>query len=172
MRRVVVTGLGLVTPLGSDVETSWKNLIAGKSGAGFEQVGIAKYGAFAPIVGAFAFVFMFGLPGLFIHLVNKFQDIGRRGDKVVRNSLGWMYEPLRSGCEWHLGAEMVRVLLLTSWLGFLARSCAMRVLAAQLIAVAFTTLFLWSRPPVKILQKLFSTGKTWIIIVAPCSAVP
>lgn len=34
MRRVVVTGLGLVTPLGSDVETAWSNLIAGKSGAG------------------------------------------------------------------------------------------------------------------------------------------
>jgi 3-oxoacyl-[acyl-carrier-protein] synthase II len=34
MRRVVVTGLGLVSPLGGDVETSWKNLIAGESGAG------------------------------------------------------------------------------------------------------------------------------------------
>jgi 3-oxoacyl-[acyl-carrier-protein] synthase II len=34
VRRVVVTGLGLVTPLGGDVETSWANLIAGKSGAG------------------------------------------------------------------------------------------------------------------------------------------
>jgi 3-oxoacyl-[acyl-carrier-protein] synthase II len=34
MRRVVVTGLGLVTPLGSDVETTWKNLIEGKSGIG------------------------------------------------------------------------------------------------------------------------------------------
>jgi 3-oxoacyl-[acyl-carrier-protein] synthase II len=34
MRRVVITGLGLVTPLGADVETSWANLIASKSGAG------------------------------------------------------------------------------------------------------------------------------------------
>src|SRR3546814_4183993 len=31
---LVVTGLGLVTPLGGDVETSWANLLAGKSGAG------------------------------------------------------------------------------------------------------------------------------------------
>jgi len=34
MRRVVVTGLGLVTPLGSSVETTWANILAGKSGAG------------------------------------------------------------------------------------------------------------------------------------------
>ena len=34
MRRVVVTGLGLVTPLGADVETAWANIVAAKSGAG------------------------------------------------------------------------------------------------------------------------------------------
>ena len=34
MRRIVVTGLGLVTPLGADVETVWKNILASKSGAG------------------------------------------------------------------------------------------------------------------------------------------
>jgi 3-oxoacyl-[acyl-carrier-protein] synthase II len=32
-RRVVITGLGAVTPLGNDAETFWENLTAGKSGA-------------------------------------------------------------------------------------------------------------------------------------------
>ena len=32
MRRVVVTGLGMLTPLGNDVATSWDGLIAGRSG--------------------------------------------------------------------------------------------------------------------------------------------
>jgi 3-oxoacyl-[acyl-carrier-protein] synthase II len=31
-RRVVVTGLGLVTPVGTTVEESWENILAGKSG--------------------------------------------------------------------------------------------------------------------------------------------
>lgn len=31
-RRVVVTGLGLLTPVGNTVEESWKNILAGKSG--------------------------------------------------------------------------------------------------------------------------------------------
>ncbi|OJV84921.1 MAG: beta-ketoacyl-[acyl-carrier-protein] synthase II [Bacteroidia bacterium 44-10] len=34
LKRVVVTGLGAITPLGNDVETTWKNALAGKSGAG------------------------------------------------------------------------------------------------------------------------------------------
>ncbi|HEY4118098.1 MAG TPA: beta-ketoacyl-[acyl-carrier-protein] synthase family protein [Byssovorax sp.] len=34
-RRVVVTGVGVVCPLGNDVETTWKNLLAGRSGVDF-----------------------------------------------------------------------------------------------------------------------------------------
>ncbi len=33
LKRVVVTGLGAITPLGNDVETTWKNAVDGVSGA-------------------------------------------------------------------------------------------------------------------------------------------
>lgn len=33
LKRVVVTGLGALTPIGNDVDTYWQNLLAGKSGA-------------------------------------------------------------------------------------------------------------------------------------------
>ena len=33
-RRVVVTGLGIVSPLGNDLDSTWSNIIRGKSGAG------------------------------------------------------------------------------------------------------------------------------------------
>ena len=33
-KRVVVTGLGALTPIGNDVATYWNNLAAGVSGAG------------------------------------------------------------------------------------------------------------------------------------------
>jgi 3-oxoacyl-[acyl-carrier-protein] synthase II len=53
MRRVVVTGLGLVTPLASGVEASWQKLIAGRSGIGpidtFETGDLpAKIGGLVP----------------------------------------------------------------------------------------------------------------------------
>lgn len=41
MRRVVITGLGAVTPVGNDVPSTWKALLAGKSGIG-------RVGAFDP----------------------------------------------------------------------------------------------------------------------------
>jgi len=34
LKRVVVTGMGALTPIGNTLETYWNALIAGKSGAG------------------------------------------------------------------------------------------------------------------------------------------
>ncbi|HPD85784.1 MAG TPA: beta-ketoacyl-ACP synthase II [Proteiniphilum sp.] len=34
LKRVVVTDMGAITPLGNDVQTTWENALAGKSGAG------------------------------------------------------------------------------------------------------------------------------------------
>lgn len=43
-RRVVVTGLGVVTPLGSDVSTFWSNLTAGKSGISMiDELDVSDY---------------------------------------------------------------------------------------------------------------------------------
>lgn len=33
LKRVVVTGLGAVTPIGNDLQTTWNNMVSGKSGA-------------------------------------------------------------------------------------------------------------------------------------------
>src|SRR6478609_11404004 len=33
-RRVVITGVGMVSPLGNDPDSSWQSLVAGESGAG------------------------------------------------------------------------------------------------------------------------------------------
>ncbi|MFT5170112.1 MAG: 3-oxoacyl-[acyl-carrier-protein] synthase II, partial [Candidatus Omnitrophota bacterium] len=33
-KRIVVTGMGVISPIGCDVETFWKSLIEGKSGVG------------------------------------------------------------------------------------------------------------------------------------------
>src|ERR1700730_15451924 len=33
MKKVVITGLGAITPLGNSVDEFWKNIVAGKSGA-------------------------------------------------------------------------------------------------------------------------------------------
>lgn len=43
-RRVVITGLGVVTPIGNDVDTFWSNLLAGKSGVSYiEAFDVSEY---------------------------------------------------------------------------------------------------------------------------------
>ena len=34
LKRVVITGLGTISPIGNDVATTWKNALEGVSGAG------------------------------------------------------------------------------------------------------------------------------------------
>lgn len=56
MRRVVVTGMGIVSPVGTGVENAWKNILAGKSGVkkidSFEASDLASQIAGIPVVGA------------------------------------------------------------------------------------------------------------------------
>lgn len=43
-RRVVVTGLGMISPLGLDVESTWAGILAGRSGiSAIEQFDVSKY---------------------------------------------------------------------------------------------------------------------------------
>ena len=51
-RRVVVTGLGMLTPLGNDVASTWQGLLAGQSGIGLiEHFDTSNYGTkFAGLV--------------------------------------------------------------------------------------------------------------------------
>ena len=55
-------------------------------------------------------------------------------------------EPLREGKHWWLGVEMIRIVVLSSTIGFLARQCWMKILAAQLLALAWMILFIYNRP--------------------------
>lgn len=51
-RRIVITGMGMLSPLGNDVTTSWNNMLAGKSGAQFiDHFDTTNYGTkFAAMV--------------------------------------------------------------------------------------------------------------------------
>ena len=49
-RRVVITGVGAVTPVGNDMPTTWRNLIGGESGVGrIERFDPDAWGVKTPI---------------------------------------------------------------------------------------------------------------------------
>ena len=104
-----------------------------------------RYKVYRPWTGAGALLYSIGVPVMFYVLVQKFQERGKKGDAVVQAAISWMYEPYRAGYEWWLPVETLRILLLTSTIGFLSESCYVKMLLAQIIAFSFFTLFLYVR---------------------------
>ena len=62
------------------------------------------------------------------------------------SSCSRQYSPFRAGYEWWLPLDMVRILILTSWMGFVSKACYMKVLMSQMISLVFLVLFLYWRP--------------------------
>ena len=99
-----------------------------------------------PIVACVAIIYSLGTPLFFYLLVRRFQDRGESGDKVVASALGWIYRPFKEGKAWWFPCEMLRVLLLSATIGFLARTCWTKLLLALFIAFIFFTVFLLFQP--------------------------
>jgi 3-oxoacyl-[acyl-carrier-protein] synthase II len=87
-RRVAVTGLGLVTPLGNTVDTTWEAMIAGRSGAGpitrFDPTALAV--KFACEVKGFD-------PGLYLD-----KKEARRFDLFTQFAMGAAVQAMKDSC--------------------------------------------------------------------------
>jgi 3-oxoacyl-[acyl-carrier-protein] synthase II len=87
-RRVAVTGLGLVTPLGNTVETTWDAMLAGRSGAGpitrFDPTALPV--KFACEVKGFE-------PGLYLE-----KKEARRFDLFTQFAMGAAVQAMKSSC--------------------------------------------------------------------------
>ncbi len=87
-QRVVVTGLGLVTPVGNDVASSWSAILSGRSGVG-------------PIT-------QFDTTGYKVHIAGEVKDfdatryvdkqIARRMDRVLHFAMAAAQEALADSC--------------------------------------------------------------------------
>ena len=60
----------------------------------------ARYSEYFPLVVVAAAAWAVAVPVLFWYLMSRFEDHGHAGDKVVREAIGWAYEPFRRGKEW------------------------------------------------------------------------
>ena len=56
------------------------------------------------------------------------------------------YQPFRRGKEFWVCIELLRVLLLTSMMGFVSIHCAMKELAALLVSMVFLLIFVTAHP--------------------------
>ena len=64
-RRVVITGLGIVSPVGNDIPTAWDNIVNGRSG-----IGRGRWVDRCP----------FARPGMRAPMTGRFSDSGKTGD--------------------------------------------------------------------------------------------
>ena len=78
-------------------------------------------------VGASAALYSVGVPALLLHLVRKMRKQGRLHHKLVARALSWIHLPFRRGKSWWCVAEMTRVLMLSSWVGFIGKMCWTKV---------------------------------------------
>ena len=81
----------------------------------------SEYDAYAYFVVGFSALYIVGVPALFAYLLHRFAARGRAGDKTVQRALSWMYEPFVPGKEYWMVCELFRVLVLSSFIGFMAQ---------------------------------------------------
>ena len=74
-------------------------------------------------------------------------------------------EPYRAGYEWYMPAELVRILLLTSTIGWLSRSCYVKMLVAQILSLGFLVVHLWVRPYRRGSENLMQAGALLLPVV-------
>ncbi|MFQ6552828.1 beta-ketoacyl-ACP synthase II [Aestuariibius insulae] len=101
MRRVVVTGLGLVTPLADGVEASWSRILEGKSGAGtitgFDPSKLATtYACEVPLEGEDAFNADIYMEPKEQRKVDTFILFGIAAAEQAVRDAGWMPEDRES----------------------------------------------------------------------------
>ena len=96
-----------------------------------------------------------GIPFFFYWIVRRYKKKKKMDDENIKRIIGWMHRPLRPGCEYFMSVELLRKLILTGCIGFMARS------------------------PSRFCRTLFSgraalhcTATARILIPAECSAIP